>query len=49
MYCFRPYEFKQINIEARLSERQSIGFDNIHWSDPLLYKCSISNFGGIIT
>ena len=49
MYCFRPYELKQINIETRLSERQSIGFDSIHWLDPLLYKCSIGYFRDIVT
>lgn len=49
MYCFRSYELKQINIEAKLSERQSMIFDGIHWLNPLLYECGISCFRDIIT
>ena len=49
MYCFRPYELKQISIEKRLSERQSMEFDSIHWLNPLLYKCSIIYFRDIVT
>ena len=42
MYCFRIYEIKQINTKARLSERQSMNFEGIHWLNPLLlYKCDI--------
>jgi|GEM_PF-767157 len=41
MYCFKTYELKQINIESKLSERQSMDFDSMHWLNPLLCKCDI--------
>lgn len=36
MYCFRIYELKKINIQSKLSERQGISLDTIHWLNPLL-------------
>jgi len=39
MYCFGNYELKQINIMTKLSERQGINYNGIHWLNPLLYKC----------
>ncbi len=49
MYCFRQYEQKQINIETRLSERQGMCCDSIHWLNPLLYKCRIGYFRDIVS
>jgi len=49
MYCYGLYEPKQMNILTRLPERQSIGFDSLHWLNPLLYKCSNGYFRDIVT
>lgn len=39
MYFFWNYELKQLNIVTKLSGRQGIDNNGIHWLNPLSYKC----------
>jgi len=41
MYCFNINLLNQMNIESKLSKRQIINIDGIHWLNPLVYKCDI--------
>ncbi|OPZ91833.1 MAG: hypothetical protein BWY74_01831 [Firmicutes bacterium ADurb.Bin419] len=39
MYRFEHCELRKLNISTKLSEKQSMNFECIHWINPLFYKC----------